>query len=114
MTSHVKIIAILNAHLGKADALWSLLHGMAPYCRSEPGNLRWDVWRDQSQHGRFVLDELYVDSAAVAAHLATLHYRDYLAQIPELANRFAIVCDPAQVGSASAASWAGPPFQRPE
>ncbi len=99
MTSHVKIAAILTAHPGRAEALWSLLNGMAPHCRAEPGNLRWDVWRDQSQHGRFVLDELYVDGAAVAAHRVTPHYKNYLAQIPDLADRLAVVCGPAQVAS---------------
>ena len=98
MTSQIKITAILTARPDKADKLLSLLTGMAPQCRAEPGNLRWDVWRDQSERARFVLDELYVDSAAAAAHRATPHYKDYLAQIPDLADRFAIVSDPAQVG----------------
>jgi quinol monooxygenase YgiN len=97
MTTHVKITAILTAHPERTDDLWSLLDGMAPHCRAEPGNLRWDVWRDQSQRGRFVLDELYVDDDAVAAHRATPHYQDYLARIPEIADRVAVVCDPAQV-----------------
>lgn len=99
MTSQIKITAILTAHPDRADNLLSLLVGMAPHCRAEPGNLRWDVWRDQLDRNRFVLDELYVDSAAVAAHRATTHYKDYLAQIPDLADRFAIVSDPAQVGA---------------
>lgn len=97
MTSHVKIVAILTARPQKRDDLWSLLNGMAPQCRAEPGNIRWEVWRDQSQDDRFVLDELYVDNAAVAMHRAAPYYRDYLARIPILADRIAVICDPMEV-----------------
>jgi len=97
MTSHVKIVAILTARPQKGDDLWSLLSEMAPHCRAEEGNVRWEVWRDQSQRDRFVLDELYVDNAAVATHRATPYYRDYLARIPTLADRIAVICDPMEV-----------------
>jgi quinol monooxygenase YgiN len=99
MTSHVKIVAILTARPQKRDELWSLLNGMAPRCRAEPGNVRWDVWQDQSQKDRFVLDELYIDNAAVATHRATPHYQAYLARIPVLADRIAVICDPLEVGN---------------
>ena len=91
--SLAKITAILTAHPGKAADLQALLVGMAPLCRAEPGNLRWDVWRDQAQGERYILDELYRDAAAVEAHRQTPHYQDYLARIPELANRTAFVLE---------------------
>ena len=72
---------------------------MAPHSRAEPGNLRWDLWQDQSQRDRYVLDELYVDAAAVAAHRETPHYKDYLSRVPDLADRAAVTCDPVQVKS---------------
>lgn len=97
--SHVKIMATLLARPGKAGELEALLFGMAPHCRKEPGNLRWDVWRDQAKADRYVLDELYVDNAAVAAHRDTAHYKDYLSRIPELAERGAFVLDPALVAN---------------
>jgi quinol monooxygenase YgiN len=97
MTAHVKIVAILTARPQKRDELWSLLNGMAARCRAEPGNVRWDVWQDQSQKDRFVLDELYVNAAAVATHRATPHYHAYLARIPALADRIAVICDPLEV-----------------
>lgn len=93
-----KITAILTARPGKTDELRALLVGMAPACRAEPGNLRWDVWRDQANADRFVLDELYVDSAAVAAHRETAHFKAYLARINDLAERTAFVLDPADLG----------------
>jgi quinol monooxygenase YgiN len=71
---------------------------MAPVSRAEPGNLRFDVWRDPAHRERYVLDELYRDAAAIEAHRQTPHYQDYLARIPELAERTAWVLEPLSVG----------------
>jgi quinol monooxygenase YgiN len=97
MSSNVKITAILTARPGKAADLKALLVSMAPHCRAEPGNLRWDIWEDESQPSRYVLDELYRDDDAVAAHRATPHYENYLAQIGALADRTALVLSPVEV-----------------
>ncbi|MCA1371166.1 antibiotic biosynthesis monooxygenase [Bradyrhizobium sp. BRP14] len=96
--SPTKITAILTAHLGKTAELRALLIGMAPLCRAEPGNLRWDVWRDRAHGERYVLDELYLDAAAVEAHRMTPHYQAYLAKVPELAERTAWVLEGVEVG----------------
>jgi quinol monooxygenase YgiN len=93
-----KITAILTAHPGKLAELEALLTAMAPYCRAEPGNLRWDIWREPSPGARFVLDELYVNAAAVEAHRATPHYQDYLTRIPGLADRAALQLEAVAVG----------------
>ncbi len=42
--------------------------------RAEAGNLRYDLWRDQADPNRFVLDELYEDSEAIAAHRASARH----------------------------------------
>ena len=97
MSNPVKIVAILAARPGKADDLQALLAGMVEPSRNEPGNLRWDIWRDQADATRFVLDELYVDSAAVAAHRQTPHFQAYFARINDLAERTALVVDPVAV-----------------
>lgn len=96
--SPAKITAILTAHPGKAAELQALLVGMAPNCRAEPGNLRWDVWRDTSSEDRYVLDELYRDHAAVEAHRNSPHYQAYLAKVPELADRMAVISQAVEVG----------------
>ncbi|MBR0782490.1 putative quinol monooxygenase [Bradyrhizobium iriomotense] len=93
-----KITAILVARPGKSAELRALLVGMAPHSRAEPGNLHWDVWRDTSNEDRYVLDELYRDVAAVEAHRTTPHYQAYLAKIPELADRTAVVLEAVEVG----------------
>lgn len=97
MTGQVKIVAVLTARPGRAEALRALLDGMVAPSRGEAGNLRYDLWRDQANPERFVLDELYVDNAAIAAHRETAHFRNYLAQINELAERMALVVDPVDV-----------------
>lgn len=97
MTGKVKTIAVLTARSGKADALRKLLGQMVEPSRAEPGNLRYDLWADPAHPGRFVLDELYVDPPAVEAHHATPHFQDYLAQIPDLAERSVWTLDEAAV-----------------
>ena len=96
-TSHVKIMAILTAKPGKAEELQALLDGMLAPSRAEPGNLRYDLWREQGNANRFVLDEFYIDAAAVAAHRETPHFRDYLGRIADVAERSALLLDPVQV-----------------
>lgn len=94
MTSPVKVAAVLTARPDAADRLRALLDGMLAPSRAEPGNLRYDLWQDQSQPDRFFLDELYVDGEALAAHRATPHFQAYLAVINDLAERIAFVLDP--------------------
>jgi quinol monooxygenase YgiN len=97
MTSHIKIVAILTARPGKADALRTLLDTMLAPSRAEPGNLRYDLWTDQAEPDRFVLDELYANSDAVAEHRASAHFQTYLATINDLAERSAFTLVPAAV-----------------
>jgi quinol monooxygenase YgiN len=97
MSNQVKVMAILVALPGKGGELRSLLDGMVHPSRKEPGNLRYDLWQDQTDPKRFVLDELYADEDAVAAHRATPHFQAYLSSINDLAERTALVLDPAAV-----------------
>jgi quinol monooxygenase YgiN len=97
-TMTVKIIALLTARPDRQDALEALLIGMIAPSRAEPGNLRYDLWRDQTDPMRFALDELYTNAEAVAAHRETPHFRAYLAAINDLAERTALALDPVQVG----------------
>lgn len=97
MSNNVKVVAILSAREGKADELRALLEDLVAASREEPGNLRYDLWIDQTDPTRFVLDELYVDSAANSAHRATPHFQNYLSQINDLAERTAAALDPLLV-----------------
>jgi len=75
MPTPVKTIGILTARAGKVEALKALLDGMLAPSRAEPGNLRYELWRDHVDPNRFVLDELYPDNGAVAAHPETPHFK---------------------------------------
>lgn len=97
MSNHVKIVASLVSRPGKAADLRALLDRMIAPSRSEPGNLRYDLWQDQTDPTRFVLDELYVDGDAVAAHRSSAHFQNYLSAIADLAERTAVTLDPASV-----------------
>ncbi|HUD30166.1 MAG TPA: putative quinol monooxygenase [Novosphingobium sp.] len=97
MTDTVKIVAMLVARPGQGDALRALLDGMIAPSRAEPGNLRYDLWVDRAEPGRLVLDELYVDQAAVESHRASPHFQTYLSHINALAERVALTLDPLAV-----------------
>lgn len=97
MSDQVKVVAALTARPGQVDALKALLDGLIAPSRAETGNLRYDLWQDQTDPARFVLDELYTDAAANAAHRATDHFQAYLAQINDLAERTAYALTPVDV-----------------
>lgn len=87
MSSPVKTVAVFLAKEGHQSELEKLLRGMIAPSRAEPGNLRYDLWQDIDIPNRFVLDELYQDGKAVAAHRATPHFQNYLSRINTLADR---------------------------
>ena len=87
MAARAKTVAIFYARSGRAEALRHLLHGMIAPSRAEAGNLRYDLWIDPADGRRFLLDELYVDRAAVEMHRSTPHFRDYAARVGDLADR---------------------------
>jgi quinol monooxygenase YgiN len=97
MSTQMKIVAILTAQPGKAGDLRALLDGLIGPSRAEAGNLRYDLWQDRTDPARFVLDELYVDAEAVAAHRASPHFQQYAAVIADLADRNAMTLDPVMV-----------------
>ncbi|WP_294264733.1 putative quinol monooxygenase [uncultured Sphingomonas sp.] len=97
MPTPVKIVAILTARPGKEAELRALLDTMLAPSRAEPGNRRYDLWTDPATPGRLIVDELYADADAVAAHRASAHYKAYLSQIEALAERQAFVLDPVAV-----------------
>ncbi len=100
MTRTRKITALLTARPGKAAELEALLKDMVGPCRAEPGNLLWDIWQDRDDPNRFVLDELYIDDDAVAAHRASAHFQRYVARIGDVAERTPVVSKAYDVKSA--------------
>jgi quinol monooxygenase YgiN len=76
MATHMKTTALLKARPGKEGELIALLRSLANHSRSEPGNLRWDLWQDQHDETTFIIDELYRDIDSAQAHRATPHFRN--------------------------------------
>ncbi|TIS48100.1 putative quinol monooxygenase [Mesorhizobium sp.] len=97
MATHVKIMGILTALPGRAEELQALLLDTQAASRAEPGNLRWDIWRDQAKLDRFVLDELYASQDDVAAHLGTQHFKNYVVKVKDLAERTPLILNPVNV-----------------
>ncbi len=97
MPTTVKIMAILVAKPGKTGDLRALLESMIAPSRAETGNLRYDLWLDQTNPERFFLDELYTDNEAVLSHRATPHFTSYLSKIKDIADRTAFVLDPVHI-----------------
>jgi quinol monooxygenase YgiN len=97
MSTQVKIVGILTALPGKTGELQALVFDLQAASRAETGNLRWDIWRDQSNPDRFVLDELYASQDDVAAHLATQHFNNYVGRVKDLAERMPLILNPINV-----------------
>ena len=91
VSDSVKTVAVLTAKNGHEGDLHALLRGMVSPSRAESGNLRYDLWLDAEMPGRFVIEEMYRDAEAVAAHRATPHYLAYRARISDLADRTVVV-----------------------
>jgi quinol monooxygenase YgiN len=97
VSSVIKTVAIFTARADNADKVQDLLVHMAAASRTEPGNLRWDLWRDQTDPTRFVVDELYKDAAAGEAHRETPHYKKYASAVADIADRLVVRVDPIDI-----------------
>ncbi|MBD2811605.1 (4S)-4-hydroxy-5-phosphonooxypentane-2,3-dione isomerase [Xenorhabdus sp. Vera] len=70
---HVTLVEI-NVKADKVDEFIEVFRDNHLGSIKEPGNLRFDVLRDESIPTRFYIYEAYIDEAAVAAHKKTPHY----------------------------------------
>lgn len=71
-------IEVLPEHI---DAFIAATLANAHGARSEPGNLRFDVLRAEDDPNHFILDEVYRDDAAMAAHRESPHYQTWAAAV---------------------------------
>jgi quinol monooxygenase YgiN len=72
---------------GEGPRVEQILRAMVPATRSEPGCLRYDLFRVASASPSepvFCLIEKYADQGAVQAHRETDHYRTYRASVVPL------------------------------
>jgi len=68
------VCVTIHVHDGREAAFASASIANARATRGEPGNVRFDVLRHESEPARFMFYEAYRDAAAFAAHQKTPHY----------------------------------------
>ena len=93
----VKVIAFVSVKPGQEEAFIAAARDCIAASRAEPGVLHYDLWRDVDGERRFVFNELYVDDAAVQAHMASDHFkafglaaRDFAAARPSITVTHAV------------------------
>jgi quinol monooxygenase YgiN len=80
------LILLVNIHI-KADRIAAFREATLENARNslqEPGIARFDVLQQSDDPSRFVLCEVYRDSAATAAHKETAHYHAWLAKVDDM------------------------------
>ncbi|WP_019830865.1 putative quinol monooxygenase [Sphingomonas sp. PR090111-T3T-6A] len=79
----VKIVAFVTPKPGREAELEAAVRTAVAGARGEPGNLRYDAWREKGGE-RIVIDELYKDHDAVEAHRNAPHYVAFRATAADL------------------------------
>jgi (4S)-4-hydroxy-5-phosphonooxypentane-2,3-dione isomerase len=78
------IMVRLEVKPDRVDDFLKLATFNASHSRQEPGNVRFDLVRSNTTPTRFALYEVYLDDAAVQAHMATAHFARWRAEIEQL------------------------------
>ena len=73
----VKVTAFVTVKPGQEDAFVAAAQPCITASRAEAGVRQYDLWREVDGERRFVFDELYVDDAAVQAHMASDHFKAF-------------------------------------
>jgi quinol monooxygenase YgiN len=81
----VKVVASVSVKSGETAAFMEAARTCVAACRAEPGVLRYDIPREPEGEGRFVFHELYIDDAAVRAHMASDHFKAFGSAARDLA-----------------------------
>ena len=82
----VKVIAFVGVKPGEEEAFIAAARRCVTASRAEPGVLHYDLWRETEGERRFVFNELYVDDAAVQAHMASDHFKAFGTAARDLAT----------------------------
>jgi quinol monooxygenase YgiN len=80
------LILIVNIHI-KADRIEAFRSATLENARNslqEPGIARFDVLQQTDDPSRFILYEVYRDTAATVAHKETAHYHAWLATVDDM------------------------------
>lgn len=99
----VEVIATLEARPERDSDVELALRVLLAHSRQEPGNRRYDLYRDRTRPATFHLIEAYADQAALDAHRASPHYLKYRAQTVDwlTAPPMVALLDPVDVAAAA-------------
>ena len=73
----VKVVAFVSVKPGQEDAFVEAAKVCIAASRAEAGVLHYDLWREADGERRYVFNELYVDDAAIDAHMASDHFKAF-------------------------------------
>jgi len=83
------VVAQWEAKPGQADAVLAILHRFLPQAQSDPGVKLFLISQGQDNPAKFLFYEVFVDAAALEAHLASEYFKTLIAgqALPLLAKR---------------------------
>jgi quinol monooxygenase YgiN len=83
------VVAQWEAKEGQADAVAGILHRFLPQAQGDPGVKLFLIGRGRDNPAQFLFYELFVDEAALAAHLASEYFKTLIAgeALPLLSKR---------------------------
>jgi len=84
MTKEIRVVAILQAKPGKAEAVREVLQACLAPSRAEPGCRFYTLHTEQGREGRFVFIERWADRKALEEHQATAHFQALIAGVEGL------------------------------
>jgi quinol monooxygenase YgiN len=96
---NVEVFATLQARPEREKDVEAGLRELLAHTRQEPGNRRYDLYRDSARPDTFHLIEAYADEGALATHRASAHYLRYREQARDwlIAAPMVAVLDPVDV-----------------
>ncbi len=86
----IKVVAFITPKPGREAELEAAVRAAVAGARAESGNLRYDAWSD-AKNGRIVMDELYVDHAAIEAHRTSPHFVAFRQAMSDLVDGLPVI-----------------------
>lgn len=79
-------VAFFAAKRGEEARLGHQLMALVPSSRSEPGNLRYEIFQDTSDDGLWIVVEDWRSAADFDFHMTTDYVQAFLDQVPALCD----------------------------
>ena len=84
----IVLVVVWKAKPGQEAETEKVLRSLTEASRKEPGCAVYQVHRHKERRDEFFIYEKYTDEAALQAHRATQHFREYArGELPKVADR---------------------------